>query len=89
MAVDIKFRYSQRTSIARGTTVDAYLPEKETKILYDGWSKKWPEPYCFRGGIKAITCEMILAVPYKELKGVYGVKRANRFLEVSQHNAGR
>jgi len=48
-------------SLARGTTIDAYLSTEANNALYKLWNeqKSWPAPLEFPGGIKAITCEMI------------------------------
>lgn len=82
-------QYRQGLSIARGTTIDAYLDEKDVKVLYEGWQENWPEPFDFRNDIKAITAEMILEVPEKDFKRVFGHKVANRILEAARSNAGR
>lgn len=77
------------TSFARGTTIDEYLSTEDCQALYDKWQPTWPEPFNFRGGIRAITCEMVLEVEAKDFIKVLGKKRAEKILEVSRVNAGR
>lgn len=88
----------QGGSIARGTTIDAYLSEEDNAMLYEAWDKSWAEPYEFHGGIKAISAEMIVEVPEDEFLGVFRSKfgrkksvqdAAIRILEAARTNAGR
>jgi hypothetical protein len=82
-------------SIARGTTIDAYLLPEDCEVLYEKWQETWPEPFRFSGGITAITCEMVLEVPEDELRAVLGGRkkvekeRPGRILEVAKINGGR
>lgn len=77
--------YTRRSgaSFARGVTVDPLLSAEDTKVLYEKWSPEWPEPLGFPGGEKAITCDMIHAVPVKALVRTYGKNRAERLLAAS------
>ncbi len=84
-----KLYYRQGTRFARGTTIDSYLEEEDCEILYDRWQDSWPEPYVFSGGIKAITAEMILEVPIKELNSALHHTRAKRILKAAKENAAR
>lgn len=79
----------QGASLARGTTIDEYLSEKDCKVLYSGWQKNWPEPLEFHGGITAITCEMVLEVPEKEFVKSIGKAVGTRIYDVARRNAGR
>jgi hypothetical protein len=83
------FQYTQGTSYARGTTIDEYLPGDLNVKLYEKWQPEWPEVLKFSGGITAITCEMVLEVPEKELTRVFGKKDATEILEVAKRNTGR
>lgn len=86
---------TQGLSFARGTTIDEYLSAKDCAALYEKWQKDWPELYRFRGGITAITCEMVLEVPEAAFRKVYGGRgnedrgRPDRILEIARRNAGR
>jgi hypothetical protein len=83
------FRVRSGASLARGTTIDEYLPEDDCKVLYEKWQDGWPEPLMFSGGVRAITCEMVLEVPVKELNRVLGRSKAATIYEVSKNNAAR
>lgn len=82
-----KYVVRQGSSYARGTTIDGFLSEEDCSFLYTAWKKSWPEPLKFHGGVTAITCEMVLQVPEKELKEVLGT-HADAIIEVSKRNAG-
>jgi hypothetical protein len=75
-------------TFARGTDIDAYLEENEVKALYERWKPAWPTPLEFSGGIKAITCEMVLEVPEKEFRSTFR-KMADHILEAAKRNVGR
>jgi len=82
--------YRSGLSVARGTTIDAYLSEKDNESLYDNWRSEWAAPYEFHGGIKAISCEMVLDVPEQEFKKAFKNKsQAKRIREAALNNAGR
>ncbi len=81
--------YRQGKSNAIGTIIDGYLEQSENDLLYARWKSEWPEPLAFSGGIKAITCEMILEIPEEDLVKALGKKRAGQFLQVAKANAGR
>jgi hypothetical protein len=84
-------------SIARGTTIDAYLSAEDTAALYETWKSEWPEPYGFRGGEKAVTCEMVAEVGLEALTAALAEKRsqtearkaAGRIMDVARSNQGR
>jgi hypothetical protein len=81
-----RIRYG--ASLARGTTIDAYLSEETCKVLYERWKTEWGEPLMFSGGITALTCEMVLEAPEKELKDTYK-KYFDEIISVSRNNAAR
>lgn len=81
-----KYVVRQGGSYSRGTTIDGYLSEEDCNFLYANWKQEWPEPLKFHGGTTAITCEMVLEVPEKELKAVLG-KHADNIIAVSKRNA--
>jgi hypothetical protein len=87
MAETLSYRWN--LSIARGTTIDAYLGADDVRELYTGWRSSWPEPFVFSGGEEAITCEMVLEVPEQELAEEYTKARARRILEAAKKNGGR
>lgn len=76
-------------SYAIGTIVDEYLTEDQNAALYEKWQPGWPEPLAFSGGLKAITCEMILEVPQEDFTKFIGKKVAPQILEIAARNAGR
>ena len=78
--------HSSYPGYARRTARNAFV---QYETLYEAWRADWPEPYDFKNGIKAITAEMILEVPEKNFKRVFGHKIANRILEAARRNAGR
>lgn len=82
------FVHRAGTSYARGTDIDALLPQEDVSALYAGWKREWPEPLEFHGGERSITCEMVLEVPVKELIATYKKPMTKRLLEVAQQNAG-
>lgn len=68
-----------------GAAMDLYLSEEDTEVLYRRWDgAKWGEPLTLNGGVKSITTDMVLAITYKDLSSVYGVKRANLFIEAAK-----
>lgn len=66
---------SQGGSYAIGTIIDGYLSQEEIDQLYAIWKSDWPEPLVFQGGVKAITCEMILEVPKDIFIAAFGRKK--------------
>ncbi len=91
---------------AIGTIIDGHLAEEDAKALYAVWDEHgdWPEPLEFRGGEKAITCEMVVELvgdqgpaENREQKeqafvGAFGKKQAeiaHRILAAARQNAGR
>jgi hypothetical protein len=78
----------QGASIARGTTIDEYLGQSDVDLLYENWQAGWPEPLAFSGGVKAVTCEMVLEVPFADFKKVFK-KRAQQIYDVAKRNATR
>lgn len=84
---DVKFSYKSGTSFARGITIDGWLEDDETLILYEKWQDSWPVPLMYHGGIRVITCEKVKQVDPKELKRVYGRKLGAKLIEVSERHA--
>lgn len=76
----------QGASLARGTTIDGYLTEEDAQLLYKNWRDRWEKPLEFQGGVTAITCEMVLDLPEKELKAVYGKEAAQRIIDAAKRN---
>ncbi len=74
------FSYRSGTSFARGLTIDPLLSEEDARTLYEKWENGWGEPLEFQGGAKAITCDMVVNVPARELVRVYGKSLAERLL---------
>ena len=72
---------------ARGTTIDLVILPEDVEILYSKWNPAWGEPLEAHGNVKIITCEMVAAVPVKELVAVYGKSVVGRILPVAQTNA--
>jgi hypothetical protein len=83
-----KVKIRQGASLARGMTIDGHLAGTDKALLYEKWLPDWPKPLEFRGGITAITCEMVLKVPFDEFKKVYK-RRAKDIYEVAERNAAR
>lgn len=77
------------TSFARGLTIDALIPAEDVDTLYERWKNEWGEPLEFQGGSKAITCDMVAAVPLKDLVKVYGKARAERLADAASSFAER
>lgn len=76
-----QLRIRSGASLARDANIDNFITPKDCEMLYRKWKKdKWDEPLQYRGGLEAITCEMILKVSLVALTKVYGKKRAKRFL---------
>lgn len=82
------FSIARGASLARGTTIDAYLSETDNDLLYEKWSDEWEYPLEFSGGVKAITCEMVVAVPFKEFKKIFG-RRAADIYAAAERNADK
>lgn len=82
------FKYRAGQSYFFGTIIDGYLNNEMIKLLYDKWQTSWGQLLEFQGNQKAITCEMILAVPKDELERVYQ-NAASEFLLVAERNAER
>ena len=85
----MKLSYRSGTSFARGTTIDAHLPEELNDKLYKLWNNAWGEPFGFHGGIKAITCEMVLEAPKSEFLKTMGDEDGNRVWSIATSYAGR
>lgn len=79
--------YRQGASYAMGTIIDAYLDDATCSKLYSKWKKSWPAPLEFRGGLTAITCEMVLDVPSEEFVKVYG-GLSETILAAARSNSG-
>jgi hypothetical protein len=75
------------TSFARGVAVEQYLRGEEEKILHSRWRSEWGLPLSFQGGIRSVTCEMLLGVPLVELVKTYGKKRAAMLREIASRHA--
>lgn len=89
MANGMTFKVRQGASLARGTTIDEYLSQETCDALYEKWSPEWAEPLMFSGGIRAITCEMVVDVPKSELVKVYGKAKGNEIYAAAENNAAR
>jgi hypothetical protein len=76
----------QGASLARGTTIDAYLSEPDCRALYEQWDKSWPEPLEFPGGVQGLTCETVLDINYTEFRKVFGW-RAKRIYDAARQYA--
>lgn len=77
------------TGFIRERTIDMSLNDEELlSEIYDKWdAEKWEEPLTFQGGVRGITCEMILRVPLSELGKVYGAERASFLVEIARKGA--
>lgn len=75
-----KFFVRSGTSFARGVTIDPLISTEDAAALYEKWDEKWGEPLEFQGGERAITCDMVSAVPMKYLVRVFGKNRAERLI---------
>lgn len=79
----------QGISIARGTTIDEYLTEADCERLYSRWDKKWEaQPIEAKGGIKIISCEMVLEIPEEAFIKSMGTP-GKRIRAIALRNAGR
>lgn len=79
-------RTDQRIDTARGTDIDGYLPEDLVDVLYEKWQASWPTPLEFAGGIKSVTCEMVLEVPKGELFKTFGPRNGKMIYDVALRN---
>lgn len=92
MFANPKYFIRQGASLARGTSIDGYLSEKQIELLYSNWRPQWPEPLAYSGGLLAITCEMVLEVPEDEFIGHFPKRdraEAKNVYTIAQANAGR
>lgn len=72
------------TSFARGVALEQYISKEDADILHDRWKDDWPERLAFQGGIKSVTCEMLLQVPIGQLTRTYGKTRAHAWYELAE-----
>lgn len=75
-------------TIAPGTDIDPHLTDSDVKLLYEKWSPDWETPKEFSGGVKSITCEMIVEISLPDFCKVYGKKAGERIYKVAKENAG-
>ncbi len=87
MAENVSVIRRSGASFARGVTIDGFLSNGEAKVLYEKWDDGWGEPLEFHGGEKAITCEMVAAVPLTGLVKAFGSKFAKRLADVASKNS--
>ncbi len=87
MAGNVTITRRSGASFARGVTIDGFLSDGETKALYEKWNNGWGEPIEFHGGEKAITCEMVAAVPLTGLVKAFGSKFAKKLADVASKNS--
>lgn len=84
------YRIRANSGFVRERTIDPFLPNDSELIkeLYEKWdSEEWEEPLTFQGGVRGITCEMILRTPLSKLGKVYGPKKAAFLVEVARRSA--
>jgi len=84
-------KYTYKTgSIARDVLIDSCIDdERLLKKVYALWNNnkhkiEWQHLISCPGGEVSLTCEMILAVDYKELRKVYGVKDAKKLRLIAE-----
>lgn len=72
--------YRSGTSFFSGTLIDGYLIPEDEKALYNVWevNPSWPAPLEYQGGVKAITCEMVLEVAEPEFLAAFGKTKASK-----------
>ena len=85
---DIQIRRLTKRLAVRSPDVDGFLLNGDTEILYGRWKdEEWGAPIQLSGGIKSITCDMVVEIGFQNLTKVYGVRRAKRILEASKRGA--
>jgi hypothetical protein len=65
----------RQVSSAPGTVIDGHLTPEQTKALYGIWLPGWPAKREYRGGIEAITAEMVMDVPEVEFIKAFGRRK--------------
>ena len=65
----------RHVSSAPGTVIDGHLTPEQIKALYGVWLPGWPEKREYRGGIVAITAEMVMEVTEDEFIRAFGRRK--------------
>jgi hypothetical protein len=78
-------------SLAIGTIIDGHLDKDDCDLLYKNWQGAWGDFLEFKGGIVAITSEMVVAVDPNVFIKTFGPNKnaAKRILNVARTTAGR
>lgn len=76
------------------TIIDGYLTQEQINALYGTWLPDWPDKREYRGGITAITSEMVMQIPEEDFIKAFGRRKVMKdtalaIRKIAERTAGR